>query len=233
MGTSLKEMEAIKQRHGEFYGEWLKLESPLHPVVIAKPFAMGRFAVTFDEWEVFARITGRKMPDDERWGRGRRPVINVSWNDASAYVEWLGETTGRPYRLPTEAEWEYGCRAGTTTAYSIGATITREQALFSPGYDSAEDRTVVVGTFRCNGWGLFDMHGNVWEWCQDQWHHNYDGAPDNGLAWQEKSKGGRRVVRGGAWSSKPENLRAANRDGDLAVDFSSSLGIRVARSLTS
>ncbi|TVR82715.1 MAG: hypothetical protein EA405_05845 [Rhodospirillales bacterium] len=172
-------------------------EGPQHRVTIAKPFAIGRFAVTFAEYDHFCDATGHDKPKDEGWGRGRRPVINVSWEDAQAYVVWLSRKTGKPYRLPSEAEWEYACRAGTTTRFTFGDEITEKQANFGANVR----RTTNVGVYPPNPWGLHDMHGNVWEWCEDCWHPNYRGAPDDGRAWGGEDGGNceRRVLRGGSW----------------------------------
>ena len=201
----------------------------LHEVAIGQQFAVGRFAVTFNEWQIFADAKERRMPDDERWGQGRRPVINVSWGDAHAYIEWLTERTGERYRLLSEAEWEYCCRAGTSSSFSTGDQITSSQAQF---YEAEERSTVEVGSFSSNAWGLHDMHGNVLEWCEDHWHDNYDGAPIDGSAWcRAEREMGRRVVRGGSWYNDPRLLRSASRNGLAATFRSYDLGFRLARRL--
>ncbi len=151
-------------------------EKPRHKVTIGYRFAVGRYPVTFEEYDRFCETAGVEKPGDEDWGRGRRPVINVSWDDAKAYVEWLSQQTGKSYRLLSEAEWEYACRAGTTTRYSVGDTITDKDANFA----SNVGKTTEVGSYEPNAWGLYDMHGNVWEWVEDVWHETYEGAPDNG-----------------------------------------------------
>jgi formylglycine-generating enzyme required for sulfatase activity len=200
-------------------------ERPQHKVTIARPFAVGRFAVAFDEWDAaYGRGAVKHYPDDRRWGRGRRPVINVSWDDAIAYVGWLSQETGKNYRLLSEAEWEYCCRAGTDTPYSFGDAIDNKQAQFNAR------KTAETGTFRANAWGLHDMHGNVWEWCEDDWHPNYEGAPKDGTAWKggEKSL---RVLRGGSFNGNPQNLRSANRGKDLPGVRLGDIGFRVARTL--
>ena len=191
-------------------------------VTIGKPLAVGRFPVTFAEWDA-AGLPHK--PGDQGWGRGKRPVINVNWDDANAYAAWLAKKTGKPYRLLTEAEWEYCCRAGTTTTYAFGDTITTSQAQFSA------EQTVEVGTFPPNAWGVYDMHGNVWEWCQDVWHDTYDGAPTDGSAWLQDGDGSRRVVRGGSWFNDPQGLRSANRDGFTSDGRVSFLSFRLARTL--
>ncbi|MDP6706978.1 MAG: SUMF1/EgtB/PvdO family nonheme iron enzyme [Alphaproteobacteria bacterium] len=187
-------------------------EGPRHEVTIAKRFGLGRYAVTFDEYDRFCEASGREKQGDEGWERGRRPAINVSWNDAQAYVEWLNGETGGGYRLPSESEWEYACRAGTETPFNTGTQITKDQA------NVGGDRTVAVGSFRPNDFGLHDMHGNVWEWVEDVWHDDYQGAPDDGTPW----------VEGG----EPGYLRSAFRvrgGTELRLDF---FGFRLARTLS-
>ena len=173
-------------------GEDGDAERPRHKVTIPKPFAVGRYAVTFDDWEAAVSAGSvQHRPSDKGWGRGRRPVIDVSWDDAQAYLKWLSSKTAQPYRLLSEAEWEYCCRAGTETAYSFGNSITKQQAQFSEdGYGSA-DRTVEVGSFAANAFGLHDMHGNVLEWCEDCWNDNYHNAPRDGSAWTTGDSGRR------------------------------------------
>ncbi|MGF1547360.1 MAG: SUMF1/EgtB/PvdO family nonheme iron enzyme [Thiotrichales bacterium] len=192
-------------------------EGPQHTVTFARPFAMGVHAITFDDYDRFASATKRDLPGDRKWGRGTRPAINVSWNDAQDYCAWLKEQTGRPYRLPSEAEWEYACRAGTTTPFHFGERLTTGQANFDGNHTyngSAKGeyrgKTLPVGSFTANAFGLYDMHGNVWEWCQDRWHDNYDGAPTNGTAWESGDKVAR-VLRGGSWFNYPTGCRAASR----------------------
>lgn len=136
------------------------IEGPQHEVIIAQPFALGVYAVTFMEYRHFCEITGRKLPDDNGWGRENRPVINVSWYDAQAYCVWLSEQTNQSYWLPSEAEWEYACRAGTQTPFHTGETINPDQANFARKHA----KTLPVGSFAPNTFGLYDMHGNVWEW---------------------------------------------------------------------
>jgi hypothetical protein len=180
-------------------------------------FEAGRFEVTFAEWDACVADGGCNgySPPDEGWGRGRRPVINVSWNDAQTYVQWLSQRTGRRYRLLTEAEWEIAARAGTTTEYSWGYDppvcdqSARNGANFS---DCNDDRTRPVGSFRPNGFGLYDVHGNVWEWVQDA-----DGS------W--------RVRRGGSRGDYPNGLRSANSLWSSSTLRSGSLGFRLAREL--
>jgi len=171
-------------------------EGPQHEVTISRPFALGRYPVTFNEYDHFCAEAGREKPGDRGWGRGRRPVINVNHEDAEAYCAWLSDVTGSAYQLPSEAMWEYACRAGTTTAYAFGDQLTRMQANFD---DLESGMTSEVGTYPANAWHLHDMHGNVWEWCQDWFHPSYEGAPDDGNAWLAPAST-RRVLRGGSWS---------------------------------
>jgi formylglycine-generating enzyme required for sulfatase activity len=157
-------------------------EGPQHEVTI-KPFAIGKYEVTFEEWDACVQAGGCNgyRPGDQSWGRGKRPVINVSWRDAQAYVAWLSGKTGQSYRLPSEAEWEYVARAGTTTRYAFGDEIVAKEANFG----STIGKTTAVGAYPPNRWGLFDMHGNVLEWVEDVYHDGYKGAPSDGTAWTD------------------------------------------------
>ncbi len=204
-------------------------EGPAHRVTIAQPFAVGLYEVTFAEWEACAAEggCGGYRPYDGGWGRGERPVIDVNWDDAQAYVSWLSGKTGKEYRLLSEAEWEYAARAGTVTRYSFGDNITPSQVNYR---DSGHGQTVPVGSYRPNGFGLYDMHGNVSEWVQDCWHDSYEGAPRDGSAWESENCSSR-VVRGGSCYSFSWGLRSANRLGSMPVrDIGR--GFRVARTLT-
>ena len=209
-------------------------ESPVHPVTIGYRLAVGVNEVTFDEWDACVSDggCGGYRPDDEGWGRGRRPVINVSWLDAQAYVAWLSRRTGKGYRLLSESEWEYVARAGTTTAYWWGDYICRNRAscdVCGSRRDLAQ--TVPVGSFSANPFGLHDVHGNVHEWVEDCWNWSYDGAPADGSAW-ESGNCGRRVLRGGSWNLIPGNLRSAFRYRHSTGLRHVNAGIRVARTLT-
>jgi formylglycine-generating enzyme required for sulfatase activity len=206
-------------------------EKPPHEVVIAKPFAVGKFEVTFAEWDACAADGGcerNKRPEDMGWGRGRRPVINVSWNEVQEYVAWLSRKTGKSYRLLSEAEWEYAARAGTTTKFAFGDTLTHDQAQFSYG-KLGEGQTVEVGKFPPNAWGLHDMHGNVWEWVQDCYAPNYFEAPTDGSALTAPNCF--RVLRGGSWDYEPQDLRSNARYKLLPRQQLEEVGFRVARSL--
>jgi formylglycine-generating enzyme required for sulfatase activity len=204
-------------------------------VTIRRAFAVGKFEVTFDEWDACVRARGcSHNPEDAGWGRGRRPVINISWNDAREYVAWLSRTTGKGYRLLSEAEWEYVARAWTTSAFVTGRSIGAAQANFDatgshdkPG--PGQGRTVAVGSYAPNAFGLHDVHGNVWEWVEDCRNPNYDGAPADGAAWLSGDCE-RRVLRGGSWGTVLPHLRTAVRNlSYLATTRSSSAGLRVAR----
>ena len=195
---------------------------------------MSKYEVTFAQWDacVLGGGCGGHRPGDEGWGRGNRPVINVSWNDMQLYVKWLSERTGRTYRLPTEAEWEYAARAGTATKYSWGNDIGRNLANCN-GCGSQWDvnRTAPVGSFPANAFGLHDMHGNVWERVLDCWNGSYRGAPADGSAWLS-GRCGQRVLRGGSWLNYSGDLRSANRHWNGPGYRSSGSGFRVARTLT-
>ena len=208
-------------------------EGPVRRVTFAEPFAVGVYEVTFAEWDacVSGGGCGGYRPDDEGWGRGNRPVINVSWKDARAYVAWLSEKTGEEYRLLSESEWEYAARAGTTTRYSWGDRVGSNRANCGRNYcgDSWE-YTAPVGSFAANEWGLRDMHGNVGEWVEDCWNGSYAGAPSDGRAWVS-GECGSRVLRGGAWYNYPWLLRSARRVGFDSGYRSNYLGVRVARTL--
>ena len=209
-------------------------EGPVHRVTIAQPFAVGVYEVTFAEWDACVSGGGCNghRPNDRGWGgRGRRPVINVSWEDARAYVAWLSRETGQRYRLLSEAEWEYVARAGTTTKYWWGDETGQNRAnCYGCGSQWDSEQTAPVGSFRPNAFGLHDVHGNVWEWVQDCWNGNYAGAPGDGRAW-EMGDCSRRVLRGGSWYVEPWYLRSALRIRGTAGNRGSGSGFRIARSL--
>jgi formylglycine-generating enzyme required for sulfatase activity len=205
-------------------------------VTIRQPFAVGKFEVTFAEWDACVASGGcRHKPGDEGWGRGKRPVIYVSWDDTKEYTAWLSNKTGKTYRLLTEAEWEYAARAGTTTRYSFGNELSSAQAnTAAQAFNEKKGQrlTVAVGQYPGNAFGLHDMHGNVCEWVQDCYKDSYDGAPSDGRAAPETS-GCSRVLRGGSWSMGRQFLRAASRTGGYPpgnrAGFS---GFRLARTLS-
>lgn len=206
-------------------------EQPLHAVTIEHPFALSRYEVTFAQYDIFARATQRTFPSDEDWGRDNRPVINISWLDAQAYVTWLAKETGQPYRLPTEAEWEYAARAGTQTAFSWGNEP-------QPGYAVCDEcssewdgsQTAPVGSQRPNAWGLYDMSGNVGEWVADCYAPNYNGAPNNGDA-RQTDDCNYRAMRGGSWFDIMRLMRPAGRYRHPASASQNDWGFRVALDL--
>jgi formylglycine-generating enzyme required for sulfatase activity len=214
-------------------------EGPRHLVTIAEPLALGVHEVTFAEWDACLAAGGCRAhrPDDQGWGRGQRPVIDVSWHDTQAYVAWLSAKTGQLYRLPSEAEWEYAARAGTGTPFHFGATLSTDLANYDGriGYAAGptgvfRGRTLPVGSFAANAFGLYDVHGNVSEWLEDCWNGSYAGGPDDGSAWTSGDCS-RRLLRGGSWHLGPRFLRSAIRYGYLADERHSFLGFRVAREL--
>ena len=211
-------------------------ERPQHAVRIGAPFAVGVYEVTFAEWDACVRAggCGSYSPDDSGWGRGRRPVMRVSWEDARAYVQWLSRETGQRYRLLTEAEWEYVARARTTTSRYWGQSEAGQcryangEDGFAPCPDGYE-YTAPVGSFQPNAFGLYDVLGNVWEWTEDCWNGDYSGAPTNGSAWQAGDCS-LRVLRGGSWV-EPMALRSAVRGRDSAGRRDYLVGFRVARTI--
>ena len=212
-----------------------KLEHPVHEVTIGYQFAVGVYPVTFDEWDACLSDGGARghKPGDEGWGRGRRPVINVSWKDARTYTEWLSWKTGNGYRLLSESEWEYVARAGTATCYWCGDEIDPRIA----NCNSAFGKTTPVGDYTANAFGLYDVHGNVCEWVKD-YEPNlygrdegaYSNAPSNGSA-VDAERPGRRMVRGGSWSDNTMALRSAWRGIRSAGKQYNDIGFRVARTL--
>jgi formylglycine-generating enzyme required for sulfatase activity len=207
-------------------------ETPQHTVALPA-FFMGKYPVTQSQWRAVAALSqvNQKLDADPSNFKGdNRPVERVSWLDAVEFCDRLSQHTGRHYRLPSEAEWEYACRAGTTTPFHFGETITTHLA----NYDGTDDpdgkwsgsygcgpkgiyrkETTPVGSFKvANAFGLYDMHGNVWEWCQDHWHTTYNGAPTDGRAWidTETAKSACRLLRGGSWDNAPWDCRSARRN---------------------
>ena len=195
-------------------GEGDKCEKPQHKVTI-QPFFMSKYPITQTQYQ---QIT-RQNPSDFK-DNNQRPIEDVSWNNAVEFCGILSKRTGKKYRLPSEAEWEYACRAGTTTKYHFGDTITDKLA----NYD--ENETTPVGKYPPNAFGLYDMHGNVWEWCEDNWHENYEGAPTDESAWLSGDNT-IKVVRGGSWDDFPDECRSAYRYCDSRDEYSDDIGVRV------
>jgi formylglycine-generating enzyme required for sulfatase activity len=206
-------------------------ENPVHRVTIGKSFAIGRREITFDEWDRCVDAGGCKYrPNDRGWGRGDRPVINVSWADVETFITWMSQRTGKTYRLPTEAEWEYAARGGTDTTFWWGREVGSGQANCAECNTGEQPRTMPVGSFKPNAYGLFDTSGNAAEWVADCWNDNYRGAPTNGDAWLT-GQCRLRVLRGGAFDSQSRYLRSSSRfryDSDVRYTAN---GFRVVREL--
>lgn len=205
-------------------------ETPVRNVNLRRAFAIGVHEVTFDDYDRFARASGREPPADQGWGRGRRPVINVSWDDARAYTAWLSAQTGQRYRLPSEAEWEYAHRAGSASAYTFGDTLLPARANCDGCGGTGSRRSADVGSFPPNRFGLHDSHGSVWEWVEDCYAPSYAGAPSDGSA---RSGGScrERVFRGGSWFFDALSMRSSKRSVFAAGSRSRDLGFRLARDL--
>jgi formylglycine-generating enzyme required for sulfatase activity len=217
-------------------------ENPQHTVTV-RPFFMGKYPVTQEQWKAVAalpQVNTELNPEPSNFKGDKRPVEQVSWYEAVEFCLRLSQHTGKSYRLPSEAEWEYACRAGTTTPFHFGETITSELAnyrateTYGAGVKGTyREETTVVGSFGvANAFGLYDMHGNVWEWCLDDWHSNYEGAPTDGSAWLDENdnlsqKQGRTVLRGGSWVNNPKNCRSASRNNNNREIRFDIIGFRV------
>ncbi len=221
---------------GSINGEYRRADNERqHAVTVSQAFALGKYPVTFAQYDRFCIATAREQPGSSGWGRGSRPVINVSWYDAMAYCQWLSAMTGQTYRLPSEAEWEYACRAGTTTDYHFGDTITSDQANFQPDdVDFSEwikdAKTTPVDQFAANPWGLYDCHGNVFEWTGSEYDKHYSGAERHILT-IDADDDIRRVVRGGCWYFYSWWVHSAARFWLLPDSRNFLQGFRLARSL--
>ncbi len=220
---------------GDTQGRGSGDEKPVHEVTI-KAFVMGKFEVTFEEYDRFALATGQSFPGDQRWGRGQQPVINVSWDEAKAYADWLSKKTNKRYRLPTESEWEYAARGQGKDDLWAGTSDEKQLPDFAVYAANSQNRTAPVGPDqrrKPNAIGLYDMSGNVFEWVEDCWHGSYEQAPNDGAAWLETGNGNcqQRVIRGGSWTDGPDDLRASGRDGDDAVNRFNFIGFRLLQDL--
>lgn len=201
-----------------------KSAQPVHQVTI-KPFLLGRYEVTFEQYSKFCDATGRQIPPANGWGIEKRPVINVSWHDAVDFTRWLSEKSGKTFRLPSEAEWEYAAHGGTKTKYPWGDHIDKNQANCA-NCGSTFDGTSPVGSFAPNHYGLYDMAGNVYEWCLDSLNDTYTGAPTDGSAWLTGNNE-RKINRGGSWQRRDIDATVSRRCHDEASLKNSEIGFRV------
>ena len=211
-------------------------EFPRHRVTLA-PFFLSKYPITQSQWAAVAtwpKVQRDLDPFPAHFSGGDRPVESVSWLEAMEFCDRLSQRTGRRYSLPSEAQWEYACRAGTQTPFHTGDTITSQMADYVGTYtyraEAAGDyrqATIPVGHFAPNAFGLHDMHGNVWEWCADRWHANYRGAPTQGQPWVGSSRSAQRAIRGGGWLDAPAKIRAASRSGYLETSLNRTIGFRV------
>jgi formylglycine-generating enzyme required for sulfatase activity len=216
---------------GDLVGYGDSSSKPAHTVSI-NAFWISRYEVTFDQYDAYARAVGKPLPPDEGWGRGTRPVVNVSWEDAKAFAAWVSQISGLVYRLPSEAEWEYAARAGTRTDYYWGERYGEDGTHTEPPLMNDwvwDGGTVPVGSFPANGWGLHDMLGNASEWTEDCWSENYDGAPTDGSAWTVGDCK-IRALRGGSWCDAPGCQKVWIRAWEKLSGRSSGNGFRLARS---
>lgn len=215
----------FEQGHALYYSE-----KPVRSVTIGKPFAVARYPVTFEQWMACVESGGSDFkPADEGWGGGRRPVINVTWTDCREFILWLNSITGFHYRFLSESEWEYCCRAGSQAAYATGESISIDRANFN------YSKTLPVDSFPSNAFGLYDFHGNTWEWTADFWHSDYQGAPVDGSPWisgYHSEYSACRVIRGGSYGDDPVNIRCARRDYQALGNRKDNIGFRVARDLS-
>jgi formylglycine-generating enzyme required for sulfatase activity len=229
LGPEMVQISAGTFRMGDIQGGGWKDEQPVHSVSVNK-FAMGRYEVTFAEYDQFVQATGREEPSDQGWGRDNRPVINVSWNDATAYTEWLSEQTGQTYRLPTEAEWEYAARAGSDTKYWWGNDIGFNKANCRKSYCGDDfEYTAPVGSFAANAFGLYDTVGNVWEWTCSEYENRYKGKEKHCLSKNRANNRGPFVLRGGSWDGSAGGARSTDRSRGSRTNRNGFRGFRLAR----
>lgn len=210
-----------------------KSEQPQHLIRVKRPFAIGRFELTHDEWGACVKEggCGGYIPDDHHWGRGRHPVMNVNHSQAEEYARWLSQRTGADYHLPSEAQWEYAAKAGTTTNYWFGDSVGRDQVnCRGCGTPWSGIGNAPVGSFEPNPWGIYDMNGNAFEWVADCWHPNYKGAPKDLRPWIDPGCP-ERVIRGGSWYYYSRMARSANRQKNAGDVRSYWLSFRVVREL--
>jgi formylglycine-generating enzyme required for sulfatase activity len=238
--TEAEKTELIRQMGEKDDENHYLRELPQHEVKVSSCF-MGRYPITQAQWRAVVALPQIKRelkPNPSQFKGDNRPVELVNWYDATEFCARLSAHTGRPYRLPTEVEWEYACRAGTTTPFSFGNTLTTEVANYNGTYTYGDGpkgeyrkATTPVDHFGiANAFGLSDMHGNVWEWCQDHWHSNYEGAPTDGSAWLSEEEGASRILRGGSWVNDPRHCRSAYRSDINPRDPNLFIGFRVVSS---
>ncbi|MEO6421784.1 MAG: formylglycine-generating enzyme family protein [Candidatus Nitrotoga sp.] len=227
-GPDAPEMVVIpagSYRRGEAFNKY--------KVTIARPFAIGKYPVTVAEWKCYVEKGEISYsPSDNDWEGDNLPVTNISWFDAQNYARWLSTQTGKTYRLLSEAEWEYACRAGSVTEYYWGDEIGHNNCnCQESGSEWSRKRASPIGSFTPNVFGLHDMLGNIWEWLDDIWHDNYEGAPADGRSWSFGGNQMGRVMRGGSWSSFPRYVRCAHRHGSVPTIRNFNFGLRIARTL--
>ncbi|MDX2040117.1 MAG: formylglycine-generating enzyme family protein [Acidobacteriota bacterium] len=245
MGSNQNDLEMIGTDYARSLGKDAKptlqtrllSETPQRTVKLPG-FYMSKYEVTQAQWRVVAglpKVNQELMSDPSAFKGGNRPVEQISWEDAVEFCDRLSRLTGRRYRLPTEAEWEYACRAGTTWPFSLGGTIESDWVNYNgrlpyafAARDAYRQQTIVVGSLSvANAFGLYDMHGNVWEWCLDAWHGNYSGAPSDGSSWQADGEKVPRVLRGGAWDSPAGECRSSERKQATSLLRLNNVGFRV------
>jgi formylglycine-generating enzyme required for sulfatase activity len=245
--TDTERKELLRLNGDENYQGWYARELPRHSVTVAS-FCLGKYPVTQAQWRVVAgypAVAQELDPDPAKFKGDNRPVEQLSWDDATEFCRRLSHRTGRTYCLPSEAIWEYACRAGITTPYHCGVTLSDELANYAAQdreidgtphngvygcgvFGEYRQETTEVGQFPANSFGLYDMHGNVWEWCEDDWHSNYEGASNDDSAWVESYRvSSNRLMRGGSWESDPEFCRSACRGNGSFDSRDSSIGFRV------
>jgi formylglycine-generating enzyme required for sulfatase activity len=239
-----KTLEMVAIPGGTFYmgspeteADRLESEEPQHLVTV-KPFFMGKYPITQAQWQAVVTLPPIKRSlalNPSKFKGANHPIETISFHDAIEFCARLSNYTGREYRLPSEAEWEYACRAGTTTPFHFGETITSDLANYDASYTYSSafqgkyrEETTPVGSFQvANAFGLYDMHGNVWEWCADSWHSNYEGAPTDGSVWQDNNNNQKGLLRGGSWYFKPSSCRSAYRMNYLPAFENYGNGFRV------
>jgi len=221
---------------GDAWEDGYECEKPVHTVHIRRPFALSRFLITFEQYDTFAKNTDQRFPRDNSWGRGKQPVIDISWKDAKTYAEWLSQQTGEHYRLPSESEWEYAACSGKKKDKWAGTSIETELGNYAWYDQNSEGRVHPVGMKKPNGMGLYDMSGNVWEWVEDCWHEDgYLGAPNEGSVWQSYGEDCElrepRILRGGSWNCGAKSARSAHRHVYVPEHHYNIFGFRLARDL--